>query len=62
MIYRSEMNKLRQDLKELPKVVNKSELTEWFLGKQRINKQYCSQASVLEIINAAEKCGIKVKC
>lgn len=61
MIDKSDMNKLKRDFGELPNMISKNQLTEWFLGKQKVNRFYCIQASVLEIVNAAEKCGIKVR-
>lgn len=60
MLSNSDMNKLEKDFMELPKIVQKNELKEWIIMKQFTNRTYCNQASISEIVKAAEKCGITV--
>lgn len=52
---------LERDMKkQLPKTIDKNDLIDWFLGKQKKNKFYCHDITVKELVKSAATCGITV--
>lgn len=61
MLYYTERKVLERHMKsQLPEVINKNDLVDWIIKKQRNGRMYCSGITVNELVKAAERCGIKV--
>lgn len=60
MSCKDEKSKLIEEFKKFPKTIKKKELTQWLIEKQKVNRSYCTHISIIQLINTAEKCGIKV--
>lgn len=60
MIFPKDINRLKDDMKELPKEISRTNLIDWFLEKQKAKKPYCLGTTTAEIINIAYMCDIRV--
>lgn len=61
MIYRIEREVLEKHMKsQLPKAIDKNDLVDWIIKKQRHGRMYCNEITVNELVKAAERCEIKV--
>lgn len=61
MIYRIEREVLEKHMKsQLPKIINKNDLIDWIIKRQKGGRVYCNEITVKELVKAAERCGIKV--